>query len=87
MKLSIIILTRNEAKNLKDCIASTEDLADEIDLDQTIPFVSRPVLKSLSHIPFFTKDFSPFFQKLIAESNFLYSHFSKNNNDKFSDIF
>lgn len=30
MKLSIIILTRNEAKNLKDCIASTADLADEI---------------------------------------------------------
>ena len=32
-------------------------------------------------IPFLTKDFSPLFQKLIAESNFLYSHFSKNNND------
>lgn len=30
MKLSIIILTRNEAQNLKDCIASTADLADEI---------------------------------------------------------
>ena len=30
MKLSVIILTRNEAHNIKDCIASVGDLADEI---------------------------------------------------------